>query len=580
MDKQVYEYISQQTNDPIVERKTCSISGKEFAVFQSDINFYRQISPIFDGQKFQIPIPTLCPEERQRRRLAWRNERKLYRRTCDATGKSIISIYSPDKPYTVYDQKFWRSDNRDPLEYGQIFDISKTFTEQFYLLLRSVPHNALYSTNPSNSEYTNFALNDKNCYLVFGWWNNEDCYYCNSMSNSSNNVDGFSAYDCNECYSIICAEKCFDCYYVTNCSECSRCIYVEDCQWCENCIMCFGLVNKKNHFLNKPVSTEQIQQLKDTLANISQNDHPVYQQYLELKQTVIHRASHNFSSELVWWEMIVGSKNCYNCHAIQNCEDCRNITFMHNAQNTRDSDYASPFGANNSYNICSSTGTCNSAMVFLSWNNSYLYYSAFCFDCQNCFGCVGLRNKQYCIFNTQYSKEEYESEVWKIIWRMIETWERGEFFHPSISPFGYNETVAHEYLPQEKSVAISHGYNRSDYETETQNPSTYELVDWQKKPDLSLLSDDQIANQIYLCEVSWKPYRILKQELLFYRKHKLPIPRRHPDQRHLDRMQTRSWRALHIRKCDKTNIDILSLYPDTAAFPVYSEQAYTQEFYG
>ena len=30
---------------------------------------------------------------------------------------------------------------------------------------------------------------------------------------------------------------------------------------------------------------------------------------------------------------------------------------------------------------------------------------------------------------------------------MQETGERGEFFHPSLSPFGYNETVAQEYYP-------------------------------------------------------------------------------------------------------------------------------------
>jgi len=31
--------------------------------------------------------------------------------------------------------------------------------------------------------------------------------------------------------------------------------------------------------------------------------------------------------------------------------------------------------------------------------------------CSNCFGCVNLRKKQYCIFNEQYSKEEYEKKV-------------------------------------------------------------------------------------------------------------------------------------------------------------------------
>ena len=137
--REVYEYISRQTNDPIVERKTCTVSGQLFAIFQSDLDFYAKISPTFNGQKFQIPTPTLCPEERQRRRLSFRNERKLYRRQCDASKKSIISIYSPDKPYKVYDQKIWRSDSRDAMDYGREFSFGETFAEQFGQLMREVP---------------------------------------------------------------------------------------------------------------------------------------------------------------------------------------------------------------------------------------------------------------------------------------------------------------------------------------------------------------------------------------------------------------------------------------------------------
>ena len=91
--KEVYEYISKQTNpaasdgagDPIVERKICKVSGQSFAIFKSDLEFYDKISPVFNGKKYLIPTPRLCPEERQRRRLMFRNERKLYRRNCDAT---------------------------------------------------------------------------------------------------------------------------------------------------------------------------------------------------------------------------------------------------------------------------------------------------------------------------------------------------------------------------------------------------------------------------------------------------------------------------------------------------------------
>jgi hypothetical protein len=165
--REVYEFISRQTNDPIVERKTCVISGQPFAIYQSDLDFYKKISPTFNSQKFQIPTPTLCPEERQRRRLSFRNERKLYRRQCDASKKTIISIYSPDKPYKVYDQKIRRSDARDPMEYGMDFDFTKTFTENFRKLQYEVPRISLLNGFSENTEYANHARRQSNCYLSF-----------------------------------------------------------------------------------------------------------------------------------------------------------------------------------------------------------------------------------------------------------------------------------------------------------------------------------------------------------------------------------------------------------------------------
>jgi hypothetical protein len=126
---------------------------------------------------FLIPPPTLCPEERSRRRLARRNERKLYKRKCDATGETIVSIYSPDKPYKVYNQQFWWSDQRDPMLYGVDFDFSKTFTENFNNLMQAVPRPALQIIDCENSDYTNYCYYSKNCFFLFGAPYNEDCLF-------------------------------------------------------------------------------------------------------------------------------------------------------------------------------------------------------------------------------------------------------------------------------------------------------------------------------------------------------------------------------------------------------------------
>ena len=51
----------------------------------------------------------------------------------------MISVYSPDKAYTVYNSSDWWSDKWDGMDYGKDFDFSRPFFEQMDELLKNVP---------------------------------------------------------------------------------------------------------------------------------------------------------------------------------------------------------------------------------------------------------------------------------------------------------------------------------------------------------------------------------------------------------------------------------------------------------
>lgn len=91
-----------------------------------------------------------------------------------------------------------------------------------------------------------------------------------------------------------------------------------------------------------------------------------------------------------------------------------------------------------------------------SWENvSNLYYCAFCVgNIHNCFGCIGLRNAEYCILNKQYTKEEYEKIIPRIIEKMIQDAEWGEFFPVKFSHIGYNQSMNMEKYPLTKDEAL------------------------------------------------------------------------------------------------------------------------------
>jgi hypothetical protein len=68
--------------------------------------------------------------------------------------------------------------------------------------------------------------------------------------------------------------------------------------------------------------------------------------------------------------------------------------------------------------------------------------------------------------------------------------------------------------------------------------------------DIGNIPND-ILNWAIKCEISEKPFRIIPQELEFYRKYNLPIPLKHPNQRHINRLKKRNPRKVFNKDCNK-----------------------------
>ena len=226
----------------------------------------QRIAPRAAGQTFAIPPPRHNPEARLQRRLAFRNERSLYQRTSDMSGKRIVSVFSPESPYTVYDQDEWWSDSWDGASFGRDFDFSRTFTEQFKELCLVVPHISLFTTNVENSYYTNYTLNSKDCYLAYGTTNCHSCLYTKLVSHCTDVVDCYAVYRSELCYEGAASEGCYNCSYFQNCRHCTDCFMVEACQSCSNCAFCFGLHKGQYCIFNEKVTKTQYQEFLGQLT--------------------------------------------------------------------------------------------------------------------------------------------------------------------------------------------------------------------------------------------------------------------------------------------------------------------------
>src|SRR5674476_130622 len=104
------------------QTRQCQNCKKDFIIEPDDFGFY---------EKIKVPLPTFCPDCRRIRRFAWRNERTLYRRTCNLCKKNIIAMYHESVPFPVYCRECWYGDGWDATSYGCPYDINKSFFEQY-----------------------------------------------------------------------------------------------------------------------------------------------------------------------------------------------------------------------------------------------------------------------------------------------------------------------------------------------------------------------------------------------------------------------------------------------------------------
>src|SRR5680860_223823 len=169
---------------------TCQNCKKDFVIEPDDFNFYERI---------KVPPPTFCPECRAMRRLVWRNERALYHNKCAFSGKDIISMFSPETKLVVYDRDIWWSDKWDPLAYGQEYDFSKPFFEQYKELLSRIPLASLGNSNIVNSKYVNHTEDLKNCYLSYASMISENVAYAQGVVEVRDSFDLYSVKKSEQC---------------------------------------------------------------------------------------------------------------------------------------------------------------------------------------------------------------------------------------------------------------------------------------------------------------------------------------------------------------------------------------------
>ncbi|MBI4599496.1 hypothetical protein HY732_01075 [Candidatus Uhrbacteria bacterium] len=517
--------------------KTCVQCKNEFQIFDEDREFYAKI---------KVPEPTWCPDCRNMRRCAVRNERVLYMRACDLCKKQTLSTHHADVPFPVYCTSCWWSDNWDALDYGREFDFSRHFFEQFSDLTNAVPHSALLAKNMENSPYCQDAEGLKDSYFAIctffgrnflytywiGWA--EDLVDCNFILHSER------LYECQD------VQKSYGCRYVYNSYAMTDSSFCFACSDCVDCFMCANLRHKsyciENVQYTKKEYHEKMKQY--TLGSYSMReklikrffdfvaDYP--RRYAFMRKTEDSVGDYLGECKDVYWGFdVFGQERGRYLYDAGLGKDC--MDFLQFGLDC-ELDYEAHDGgwSYNAHFVTSAAYVMSCEYVFLVR------------DIQDCFGCFGLQKKQYCIFNKQYSKEEYENLRKRIIEHMKQTGEYGEFFPIQYSPYAYNETTAQQWYPKTKEEVLARGWKwRDDLPGKYDRPT----IEWSAAPDDIKDAPDDIIKNIFACTKCAKNYRIIKQEFDFYKSRTIPLPRLCPDCRFYERFSHRNPRKLWHRQC-------------------------------
>lgn len=314
------------------------------------------------------------------------------------------------------------------------------FWREFEKLRAKAPRLALSTVNNTNSPYTNFCTNSKNCHLIFGADSCEDCYYGVTVLKCTDCIDSQTLYSSTLCYECVDSEQCYNCNYLQDCRECTDSSYLFDCIGCESCFGCAGLRHKKFYIFNEPYSKEDYEKKMEEIASWPRGE--AEKKFEEVKMRTPRVFARMANTENSYGDFLVNTKNCFYCFDAKEAEDSM---YCDRPIGVKDSvDTANMFkNCEMCYQVMSGIDLNNVNFSFLCWYCHDVEYSMYCFNSNHLFGCISLNHKEYIILNKQYEKETWFKTVAEIKDQMRREGTYGKMFE---SDFPYEDSIARDYL--------------------------------------------------------------------------------------------------------------------------------------
>ncbi len=530
-----------------MQTRMCEHCNKDFTITDGELAMY---------EKINLEIPPTCFSCSVAQKFAFWPLGKFRKGKSDLSGESFITILPEPARYPIYAYHEWYSDAWDPMLFGQTYDPARSFFDQWKELQEKVPRPHQVGERSVGCDWCDDVWDSKNCYLCRSITHCEDVSYCNRCVRLNNSTH------CTFCFDLENSYDCVNCLNSQNLQSSRNSqnmidsAYCFDCRNCSNCFMCWNLRNASYMIRNVQYTKETYHAELQKMNPGSRASRTLLDAEFELhiKNDVRHRQNFNLRTQDSEGEYLLNCNRAQNSFHWQESEDIFNCLRGLKCKSCIDmlGTWLQEFCGNNS--CC--TGGNN--LKYSSWSDGVdCEYLDLCSQCAHCFGCVGLRNKKYCILNTQYTKEEYEALKATIIANMKARGEYGKFAPYSMGLAPYNRTMGAVYMP---SVTKEFVLSQGGYWDET-NLSQVDGQAPETLPDNIVDATDEITKIPLICPMTHFKFNIAGHELRFYKRFGIALPKFHPDYRTIKQYQPMISITKHYYECDQCKKGIEAYYP-------------------
>lgn len=498
--------------------RVCALTGEKWMMDEEEISWYK---------KFNVPPSVFSPRVRMWHMTNFFAVYQWWWNKHPETGAPILSYVHPASKIKVLPDKEWFQ--CEMADYGRVTDLNQSFFDQFRQLQLDVPINATRNfVDPENSIAT-VSLGDRNGYFVSAS-QSEDSFYLLDTQFGTRTMDANAGINVTDSYHINHSLRMHHCQVIYESRDCLNSSFLFDCR---NLEFCFGATNKRNAkyiWFNEQLSKEEWERRR------AEVDLGSYAQMTSL----FAKFNDLIRNEAIWpQDFNEGSDGCLGDYFIK-CSDLKHCLYgidshggyyCNGLYNAKDNAFSCAIPGERNYQSGPVGNTSDSRFSCTLVRCNNLEYSMNCYDCTDCFGCVGLCKKKFCIFNKQYTEEEYWKRLDELKCVMLD---KGEYGRPFPMKFGLN------YYPDSGSVVYFGAsvenwdlVGRDRFEASADGAfgglslDDPRIRETDQLPDhICDLTDDWVGKPIADRTIN-RPFSISKAEVDYLKKFNLAAPRRH-----------------------------------------------------